>query len=40
MCSEMILLLVDLRLIDGWQHMIDNMITRAHSQASGTKRTV
>ena len=29
--------LVDLGLIDDWQHMLDSTVVRAHSQATGAK---
>lgn len=29
--------LVDLRLTDDWQHMVDSTVVRAHSQATGAK---
>ncbi|WP_018979409.1 transposase, partial [Saccharibacter floricola] len=29
--------LVDLGLTDDWQHMMDNTVVRAHSQAAGAK---
>lgn len=36
--GAMLATLVDLRLINDWQYIIDSTIVRGHSQAAGAKR--